>query len=89
MMGIVKISDGLHEEIRKSSNIMSRSINSQAEFCGFDTFTGMPENWMHMKAGHYDKIGQAPVSNDSRVKFFKSVLYTVSDNLRLLSIPPS
>ena len=32
MMGIVKISDGLHEEIRKSSNIMSRSINSQAEF---------------------------------------------------------
>ncbi|ATG79980.1 MULTISPECIES: ParD-like family protein [Pseudoalteromonas] len=31
-MGIVKISDGLHEEIRKSSNIMSRSINSQAEF---------------------------------------------------------
>lgn len=32
IMGIVKISDGLHEEIRKSSNIMSRSINSQAEF---------------------------------------------------------
>jgi hypothetical protein len=32
IMGIVKISDGLHEEIRKSSNVMSRSINSQAEF---------------------------------------------------------
>jgi hypothetical protein len=31
-MGIVKISDALHEEIRKSSNVMSRSINSQAEF---------------------------------------------------------
>ncbi len=31
-MGIVKISDVLHEEIRKSSNVMSRSINSQAEF---------------------------------------------------------
>lgn len=31
-MGIVKISDELHEEIRKSSNVMSRSINSQAEF---------------------------------------------------------
>ena len=30
-MGIVKISDELHEEIRKSSNVMSRSINSQAE----------------------------------------------------------
>ncbi|NQZ81967.1 MAG: ParD-like family protein [Colwellia sp.] len=31
-MGIVKISENLHEEIRKSSNVMSRSINSQAEF---------------------------------------------------------
>ena len=32
IMGIVKISDELHDEIRKSSKIMSRSINSQAEF---------------------------------------------------------
>ncbi|WP_070968833.1 ParD-like family protein [Vibrio sonorensis] len=31
-MGIVKISDELHEEIRKASGVMSRSINSQAEF---------------------------------------------------------
>ncbi|MFQ3261404.1 ParD-like family protein [Reinekea sp.] len=31
-MGIVKISDELHDEIRKSSSVMSRSINSQAEF---------------------------------------------------------
>lgn len=31
-MGIVKISEQLHEEIRKSSSVMSRSINSQAEF---------------------------------------------------------
>jgi hypothetical protein len=31
-MGIVKISDELHEEIRKSSAAMVRSINSQAEF---------------------------------------------------------
>ncbi|MDO6446226.1 ParD-like family protein [Colwellia sp. 1_MG-2023] len=31
-MGIVKISDGLHEEVRKNSSVMERSINSQAEF---------------------------------------------------------
>ena len=31
-VGIVKISENLHEEIRKSSSVMSRSINSQAEF---------------------------------------------------------
>lgn len=32
IMGIVKISDELHEELRKASSVMSRSINSQAEF---------------------------------------------------------
>ncbi len=31
-MGIVKISDDLHEEIRKASSVMVRSINAQAEF---------------------------------------------------------
>lgn len=31
-MGIVKISDDLHEEIRDASAVMSRSINAQAEF---------------------------------------------------------
>lgn len=32
VMGIVKISDELHEEVRKTSSVMERSINSQAEF---------------------------------------------------------
>ncbi|WP_407656443.1 ParD-like family protein [Legionella septentrionalis] len=32
MVGIVKISDELHEEVRKTSTVMERSINSQAEF---------------------------------------------------------
>lgn len=31
-MGIVKISDDLHEEIRNASTAMARSINAQAEF---------------------------------------------------------
>lgn len=31
-MGIVKISDHLHEEVRKTSSVMERSINAQAEF---------------------------------------------------------
>jgi len=31
-MGIVKIGDELHEEIRKASSAMVRSINSQAEY---------------------------------------------------------
>lgn len=32
IMGLVKISDALHEEVRKTSAVMERSINSQAEF---------------------------------------------------------
>jgi ParD-like antitoxin of type II bacterial toxin-antitoxin system len=31
-MGIVKIADHLHEELRKASVVMCRSINAQAEF---------------------------------------------------------
>lgn len=31
-LGIVKISDKLHDEIRGASTVMSRSINAQAEF---------------------------------------------------------
>lgn len=31
-MGIVKIDDELHGEVRKASTVMCRSINAQAEF---------------------------------------------------------
>ena len=31
-MGIVKIGDDLHEETRRASAVMCRSINAQAEF---------------------------------------------------------
>ncbi len=31
-MGIVKISDELHEELRKAADVMCRSINAQAEY---------------------------------------------------------
>ena len=31
-MGIVKIDDDLHEEARRASTLMCRSINAQAEF---------------------------------------------------------
>ena len=31
-MGIVKIDDALHEEARRASTVMCRSINAQAEY---------------------------------------------------------
>ena len=31
-MGLVKIDDELHEDVRRASTVMCRSINAQAEF---------------------------------------------------------
>lgn len=31
-MGIVRIDEALHEEVRRASTVMCRSINAQAEF---------------------------------------------------------
>ncbi|AZM96206.1 MULTISPECIES: ParD-like family protein [Halomonadaceae] len=31
-MGIVKINDQLHEDVRRASSVMVRSINAQAEY---------------------------------------------------------
>lgn len=31
-MGLVKIDDALHEDVRRASAVMCRSINAQAEF---------------------------------------------------------
>ena len=31
-MGVVRIGDELHEELRKASDVMCRSINAQAEY---------------------------------------------------------
>lgn len=32
IVGLVKIDDALHEEVRRASAVMCRSINAQAEF---------------------------------------------------------
>ena len=32
-MGIVKIDENLHDEVRRASVVMCRSINAQAEYC--------------------------------------------------------
>lgn len=32
IMGILKISDQLHDEVRKASTVMARSVNAQAEY---------------------------------------------------------
>ena len=47
--------------------------NSQSKFYGFDTFTGLPEDWGPFKKGAMSTNNQPPVITDSRGKFFQGL----------------
>jgi hypothetical protein len=47
--------------------------NPESRFTGFDTFTGLPENWDVFKAGDMSMDGQFPDVNDSRAEFKKGL----------------
>jgi hypothetical protein len=44
--------------------------NSESTFHGFDTFTGLPEDWGPFKAGAMSNGNKPPEINDSRVTFY-------------------
>lgn len=46
--------------------------NPQSKLHGFDSFEGLPEDWMPQRPkGHFSLNGQIPKIDDSRVQFFK------------------
>jgi Macrocin-O-methyltransferase (TylF) len=46
--------------------------NPRSKLHGFDSFEGLPENWLpHRPAGCFSLQGQAPQIDDVRVRFFK------------------
>ena len=47
--------------------------NKKSKIFGFDTFTGMPENWHKIKKGTWSIKGGFPKINDKRVKFVKGL----------------
>lgn len=47
----------------------SDNINKNSSFWGFDTFTGIPEDWGNVKAGSFSMEGEVPGVQDSRVVF--------------------
>jgi len=60
----------------ESMRWFSRSfINSNSLFFGFDTFTGLPEDWevRNLPLGTFSCNGQEPVIDDSRVRFVKGL----------------
>jgi hypothetical protein len=61
--------------------------NKDSEFVGFDTFTGLPENWYNlsgtMRKNHFDTNGKTPEIDDARVSFVKGMFQdTLTDFLK-------
>jgi hypothetical protein len=62
----------------------------QSRFYGFDSFEGLPEDWAgKMRKGFFSTGGATPITNDSRVTFYKGwIQNTLPEFIRLLRIPP-
>jgi hypothetical protein len=59
------------ESIASWSHILK---HPESRLHGFDTFTGLPEDWSNdFRAGAFSVGGQIPIVNDSRVAFFKGL----------------
>ena len=61
--------------------------NKNASFFGFDTFTGLPEDWGPFKKGDMSNGNTTPKINDSRHKFyqglFQQTLYKFLDSYQI------
>jgi len=49
---------------------VKQNVHPESRFYGFDTFTGLPEDFGVYKKGTFDRNMQVPIVTDTRVKFF-------------------
>ena len=54
-------------------NWMQLNTRKESRFFGFDTFTGLPEDWGKHEAGTFDVDGSIPRIDDNRVTFVKGL----------------
>jgi hypothetical protein len=52
---------------------INRIKNEQAKFYGFDTFTGLPENWGPFRKGEMNNNNEPPKIDDDRHQFFQGL----------------
>ena len=53
----------------------NNNTNVNSFFGGFDTFSGLPEDWGNVKSGNFSAEGKLPdVDGDSRVKFYPGLI---------------
>jgi O-methyltransferase len=50
-----------------------KNTDSSSRFFGFDTFTGLPEDWGSFKKGDMSGGNKAPEMNDSRCSFYQGL----------------
>jgi len=65
---------------------VQQNANSGSRFHGFDTFTGLPEDFGVFKKGKFNTNNAVPTISDSRVKFYQGLFQqTVPDFLAALN----
>ena len=52
---------------------LKENNHPQSRFHGFDTFTGLPEDWGPFKKGYFDNNSAPPEINDNRGKFHQGL----------------
>lgn len=52
---------------------MQQNTHSGSSFYGFDTFTGLPEDWGNFKKGAFDNGNKVPEITDPRGKFYQGL----------------
>jgi hypothetical protein len=52
---------------------VARNPDPRSRFVGFDTFTGLPEDWGRFRRGHFDTAGVPPDVGDPRCRFLKGL----------------
>jgi hypothetical protein len=54
----------------RSIQIIAREFpHPRSLFVGFDSFVGLPEDWLMLQRGAFDNSGNAPVVDDVRIRF--------------------
>lgn len=52
---------------------LQQNTHPQSRFYGFDTFTGLPEDWGPFKKGSFDNQNKIPEITDARGKFYQGL----------------
>ena len=74
--GLDKDVDYLEFGVSKGNSLkwwINRLKNKNSRFYGFDTFTGLPEDWGPFKAGDMSNGNKPPSINDDRVSFIQGI----------------